>query len=458
MSDFPTTSIELSCLTLLLFSFYSSTEASVEPHGKKLCKKCIVGKTVPVLREASDDDDGGWQMCEVEEHDDEDNKYIVLVGEDVKEKVTISTSPFADYIDHYRKEQPATSNSKFTAMLLQDMFSDEAPQYTKSDLYKTSGFPKYSGEILCNDETDPTDWTLDSVIKSSKSSPMRVPIPSTLSTKKPPATNLISGKTNNAKSSTAKEASGKPFPNVKTPPRTPKRKRETTPKKALPRSWSASDDKKLIQLVAKGSQPTKWSDMAQMMTERSGKQCRERYLNHLKPKLRFEEWTPEEDVQLCELYHGMGSKWAIMAKIIKGRTDNNIKNRFHHIRRRLDKDVARIVKSRKIDEVASLIHIGAICRTPHRSENNNEFAMKSRQILPYLAADSVKENINRTQFGPFVPAKGDLCQRCNFVVPSIQTGRLVSRKTGWCESCTKIPPYIVGDMLRQCLHLRKERP
>jgi hypothetical protein len=120
----------------------------------------------------------------------------------------------------------------------------------------------------------------------------------------------------------------------------------------------------LIQLVEEGPQPTKWSDVALRVGDRTGKQCRERYLNHLTPKLRVEEWSAQEDVTLCKLYQIMGSKWAVMAKIIKGRTDNNIKNRFHHIRRRLEKEVSKIVKNRKIEEVASLIRIDSIRRFP----------------------------------------------------------------------------------------------
>jgi hypothetical protein len=369
-------------------------------------------------------------MCEVEAHDEGD-KFSVVFGDETKATASVSQSPYADYINHYRKQQPS-NGQKFTAMLLQDMF-DEGAQNAKSDFQKMSRHP-----VLSNLETDPVDWMFDSVIRSSRISPLRAPTPPPL-----PETTVKTPKTNRSKNST--------------PSRTPKRKRDTPTRKALPRTWSEKEDTQLMQLVDSGPNPTKWSDLAHVMTERSGKQCRERYLNHLKPKLRFEEWTPQEDVQLCHLYQNMGSKWAIMAKVIKGRTDNSIKNRFHHIRRRLDKDVARIVKTRKIDEVAALINIEAICRTPLLSETNSEFAIRARQILPYLAADSVKESVNRAQFGPFVPAKGDICQRCSFIVPSIQTGRLMSKKTGWCESCTKIPPYIVGDMLRQCLHLRKEK-
>jgi len=395
-----------------------------------------VGKTVPVFR----DEENGWEMGEVQEVDGD--KHAVVFADGVEGKVCISLSPFADYLKHHSKEPPATDSQKFNEWLLRDIFARSLGEKTDQNLPPLSPLVKKRRVDYMHSkyEPHPANWTLDRVAISSKFSPLRAPSPFFADDLKPIA------------------AITPPRRPVGTSARgTPKRKRQDTPRKTLTKAWNTKEDTQLMQLVKTGSQPTKWSDISQSMGERTGKQCRERYLNHLTPKLRVEEWTTQEDAQLCKLYQSMGSKWALMAKILKGRTDNNIKNRFHHIRRRLEKDVARIVKTRKIDEVASLIQVDAIRRSPLRSETNSEFAIRARQILPYLAADSVKDNIDRVQFGPFVPAKGELCQRCNFIVPSIQTGRLISKKIGWCESCTKIPPYVVGDMLRQCLHLRRDK-
>jgi hypothetical protein len=68
--------------------------------------------------------------------------------------------------------------------------------------------------------------------------------------------------------------------------------------------------------------PMKWSVVAQSMADRTGKQCRERYVNHLNPRLKTCDWSPQEDATVFHLYSTGGSHWAKMAKMIPGRTDN----------------------------------------------------------------------------------------------------------------------------------------
>ena len=48
------------------------------------------------------------------------------------------------------------------------------------------------------------------------------------------------------------------------------------------------------------------------MITRNRKQCRERWLNVLSPKLVKRMWTEYEDDKLCYLYHKYGSKWSLM--------------------------------------------------------------------------------------------------------------------------------------------------
>lgn len=49
-------------------------------------------------------------------------------------------------------------------------------------------------------------------------------------------------------------------------------------------------------------------------------------------------WSAEEDLELLKLAHEMGKKWSIIAKKLRGRTENAVKNRFHAIfRKHLEK-------------------------------------------------------------------------------------------------------------------------
>lgn len=70
------------------------------------------------------------------------------------------------------------------------------------------------------------------------------------------------------------------------------------------------------------------------MKSRTGKQCRERYINHLDPNTKKSPWTLQEDDIIRELYPTLNTKWSQYMSRLPGRTDNAIKNRYHAITRR----------------------------------------------------------------------------------------------------------------------------
>jgi len=93
--------------------------------------------------------------------------------------------------------------------------------------------------------------------------------------------------------------------------------------------WLAAEDEKLIQLVEKYGAHD-WSFIAEHIRGRVGKQCRERYFNHLAPDVRKEAWTDREDDAIVHAHHVVGNKWTNIAKILgNGRSPNSIKNRWH---------------------------------------------------------------------------------------------------------------------------------
>ncbi|PWA95682.1 myb-like HTH transcriptional regulator family protein [Artemisia annua] len=100
--------------------------------------------------------------------------------------------------------------------------------------------------------------------------------------------------------------------------------------------WKAEEDEVLLKHVRKYG-PRDWSSIrSKGLLQRTGKSCRLRWVNKLRPDLKNGvKFSADEERVVIELQGEFGNKWARIATYLPGRTDNDVKNFWSSRQKRL---------------------------------------------------------------------------------------------------------------------------
>ncbi|XP_022737321.1 transcription factor MYB35-like [Durio zibethinus] len=165
--------------------------------------------------------------------------------------------------------------------------------------------------------------------------------------------------------------------------------------------WSEEEDAKMLAYVSKHGTGNWTAVPKKAGLRRCGKSCRLRWTNYLRPDLKRESFTPQEEELIIRLHAAIGSRWSIIAQQLPGRTDNDVKNYWNtKLRKKLSEMGIDPVTHKPFSQIlADYGNIGGLPKSRARigslnRDMKNAFLTRPEPFPPPATAAEGFSNIN----------------------------------------------------------------